>query len=173
MSFLPPSSESKTKCHVFAEYADAYAAKFNKVNVDFVDDLSNKINMGLCETLYGYTVSIGSNIGVNCYVHLDPDTLSDNAYMLFTVPSGDSTTTQQVFVKDIVSSNGVKTIDGTSYYIFTCKVSAKDMASTITAQLIDGENTLLHIKTILNIVMQRLLQEQCWFMVHGPRSILK
>ncbi len=58
------------------------------------------------------------------------------AYMQFRVPSGDSYSQQRMFVSDAE----VKKVGGKTYYVFKCKVAAKDMASEITAQIIDGND---------------------------------
>lgn len=158
-SFLQ-SSEEKTKCHVFSEYESAYATKFNQVNVDFVGDLPNEIDLGLGETLYGYSVTVSSNIGVNCYMDFDPDTLSEDAYMLFSIPSGSNTTYEKVYIRDIVSENNKRTVGDKSYYILTCKISAKDIASTVSAQLIDRQNEGLVYKFSVKTYAEYLIAHQ-------------
>ncbi len=158
-SFLQ-SSEEKTKCHVFSEYESTYATKFNTVNVEFVGDLPNQIDLGLGETLYGYSVTVSSNIGVNCYMDFDPDTLSEDAYMLFSIPSGSNTTYEKVYISDVVSENKIGTVGDKSYYILTCKISAKDIASTVSAQLIDRQNEGLVYKFSVKTYAEYLIAHQ-------------
>ena len=131
----------ETVCHVPKEEYDTYCSKFSipdeshyRVNVTFAGDL---VDMGLGEHLYGHSISLEGDIGVNFYMELSDELLaSDTAEMVFTVPNGSKTETQTlpVWVGNEVS------IGGKTYYKFKCSVSAKDMASTITAQLVDGES---------------------------------
>ena len=128
----PVSSEDeKTVCHVPTDYLMGYTSYCNSVNVKFVGG-AEEINMGSGNShLYGYTLSLEGNIGVNFYMSLDEAITGKNstAYMLFTVNGK----TQEVMVKDLTATD-----DG--YYIFRCNVAAKEMTDTITAQfyLADG-----------------------------------
>ena len=62
--------------------------------------------------------------------------------MVFTVPNGSKTDTQTLLVKDVIADDSNKVVIGSkTYYKFKCSISAKDMASTITAQLVDGEKS--------------------------------
>ena len=82
--------------------------------------------------LAGHSISLKGNIGVNFYMELSDAVANDpNAYMHFTIPSGDQTFAEDVLVKDAEH-------DG-NYYVFKCSVAAKDMDSTIYAQLNNGE----------------------------------
>lgn len=91
---------------------------------------------GIGEKLYGYSLSLDGDIGVNFYMELADDIANSNtAYMQFTTPAGSETETSTVYVKDAKQ----KTVNGKNYYVFKCNVSAKDMASEITAQMKDGE----------------------------------
>ncbi len=93
---------------------------------------------GIGARLYGHSLSLDGDIGVNFYMDLDDSVKnSETAKMIFTVPNGSKTETQELFVKDVLDKTA--TVDGTTYYQFKCKVSAKDMASAITAQIVDGE----------------------------------
>ena len=88
--------------------------------------------------LYGHSISLDGDIGVNFYMELNDSVKnSETAKMIFTVPNGSKTETQELFVKDVLDKTA--TVDGTTYYQFKCKVSAKDMASDITAQIVDGD----------------------------------
>ena len=95
-------------------------------------------------SLYGYSLSLDGDIGVNFYMALDEEVAESNtAYMEFTIPNGTDTETQKVYVNkqtaDPSQPYAAKTeYNGNTYYVFKCRVSAKDMASTITAQMVDG-----------------------------------
>ncbi|MCR5479774.1 MAG: leucine-rich repeat domain-containing protein [Ruminococcus sp.] len=139
--FIRPQNSKTTVCHVPAEYIGDYnSEKFSDVNVTFVGDL---VDMGLGEHLYGHSITLDGSIGVNFYVELTGELLASNtAEMVFTVPSGSKTETQTLLVKDVIAEGSNKVvIGGKTYYKFKCSVSAKDMASTITAQLVDGEKS--------------------------------
>ncbi len=88
-------------------------------------------------SLKGYTVTLGSTIGMNFYLALSDAVLADDgAYMLFTLPNG---STEKVYVKD-VKGNGTTDVLGTPCYKFTCKVAVKEMTDAIKAQLVvDGK----------------------------------
>lgn len=118
-------NEGSTKCHVLNYYLQDYKSYHGDLNAIYVGDL-NSINMGAGTHLYGYSLSLDGSIGVNFYMTLDPNLREpgSNAYMLFTVNGY----TQKVPVKDI-------TPDDQGYYIFKCKVAAKEMADNINARL--------------------------------------
>ena len=120
------SEDEKTVCHVPSDYLMAYQSYCSSVNVKFVGG-AEEINMGSGNShLYGYTLSLEGNIGVNFYMSLDEAITGKNstAYMLFTVNGR----TQKVMVKKLKATD-----DG--YYIFRCNVAAKEMTDQITAQL--------------------------------------
>ena len=132
----------ETVCHVPKEEYDTYCSKFSipdeshyRVNVTFAGDL---VDMGLGEHLYGHSISLEGDIGVNFYMELSDELLaSDTAEMVFTVPNGSKTETQTlpVWVGNEVS------IGGKTYYKFRCSISAKEMTAPITAQMKDGDKT--------------------------------
>ena len=137
------NSDGTTVCHVREEYLGKYNEKFgSSVNVTFVGDL-DAVDMGLGEHLYGHSITLDGSIGVNFYVELTDELLaSETAEMVFTVPNGSKTDTQTLLVKDVIANDKNKvSIGSKTYYKFKCSVSAKDMASTITAQLVDGEKS--------------------------------
>ncbi len=128
-----------TVCHVPAKYYDNYnTSNFSDVNVTFVGDL---VDMGLGEHIYGHSISLDGDIGVNFYVELTDKLLaSKTAEMVFTIPNGSESETETLPVKDVTADDSNKlVVGGKTYYKFKCSISAKDMASTITAQLVDGE----------------------------------
>ncbi|MBQ9209633.1 MAG: leucine-rich repeat domain-containing protein [Oscillospiraceae bacterium] len=132
----------ETVCHVPAEYLADYNTKFGStVNVTFVGDIVD-MGEGIGEHLYGYSVSVEGDIAVNFFVELENALLtSDTAKMVFTVPNGSKTETQTLLVKDVVAKDSNKVVSGgKTYYVFKCSVSAKDMASPITAQMFDGDS---------------------------------
>ncbi|MBR5938275.1 MAG: leucine-rich repeat domain-containing protein [Clostridiales bacterium] len=130
-------SNRATKCHVLSSLLQKYINNFeNYVNVTFVGDLDQAVNMNLGAVLYGYTLSLEGDIGVNFYMDLSGTDLSDDAYVKFTVPNGNSTREQIVYVKDA----GKDMVGEKTCHVFKCKVSPKDASSLIKAQIIDGEN---------------------------------
>ena len=90
-----------------------------------------------CEHLAGHSLSLDGDIGVNFYMDLTDEVIAhkDTAYMKFTVPDGTAVSEKNVFVKAAVTDE----VDGHTYYVFKCNVSAKEMNSEIKAQIIDGE----------------------------------
>ena len=124
----------QTRCYVKAEYLEYYKTNFKSVNVTFV---SQTVDMGLGEHLYGHTVSLAGDIGVNFYMKLSDEVLaSDTAKMVFTITSldGSDTRTQEIYVSSLDDS-----LKSGNDCIFKCSVVAKEMTSTITAQMVDGD----------------------------------
>lgn len=133
-------SNDRTICHVPDKYLNDYKTRFSTgsnstdVNVTFVGET---VDMGLGEHLYGHTVSLAGDIGVNFYMKLSDELLaSDTAKMVFTITSldGSDTRTQEIYV----SSLDDKSKCGNDC-IFKCSIVAKEMTSTITAQMVDGD----------------------------------
>lgn len=82
------------------------------------------------EKPHSYTLNLDGTIAINLYMEL-PESLASNqeAYMEFTLPNG---SVSQVKVKDAVKKDG--------YYVFTCRVAAKEMAADVKARMIaDGQ----------------------------------
>ena len=100
----------------------------------YFDDLEivvDENDMGA--SLAGYTVSLGGNIGMNFYMELSQEVLSDEgAYMQFIVP-GEKESTAKVMVCDV--KDAPQTVEGKTCYVFSCGVAAKDMTKDIKAQL--------------------------------------
>ena len=89
-------------------------------------------------SLAGLSLSLAGDIGVNIFMELSADVRnSESAYMKIVVPNGDKTEVKQIPVSEAVP----KTVGNKTYYVFNCGVSAKDIMSMISAQLIDGEQT--------------------------------
>lgn len=82
------------------------------------------------EKSHSYTLSLDGTIAINLYMELpEPLALNQEAYMEFTLPNG---SVSQVKVKDAVKKDG--------YYIFTCRVAAKEMAADVKARMVaDGQ----------------------------------
>ncbi|MBO4927581.1 MAG: leucine-rich repeat domain-containing protein [Clostridiales bacterium] len=135
----------QTICHVYEKDLALYEDWFSNVNVTFVGDLAGVLDQDIGTSLYGYSLSLDGDIGVNFYMELDSEVAeSPSAYMLFTVPNGDKTTTQIVYVNpqsdvDLPYAKQ-KTVDGKIYHIFKCTVAAKDISSVIRAQVVLGES---------------------------------
>ena len=91
---------------------------------------------GIGAALAGHSISLEGDIAVNFYMDLDPEIAqSETAYMQFTIPD-----TSPEYQEQTVYIKNVEPIEG-GYYVFKCRVAAKDMSSEISAQLIDGDNT--------------------------------
>ena len=92
---------------------------------------------GIGASLVGHSISLDGDIAVNFYMELSDSVVAhrDTAYMHFTIPTGKTTTEQDILVKDArIVESGDKT-----YYVFKCRVAAKEMTSEIKAQMIDGD----------------------------------
>lgn len=92
---------------------------------------------GLGARLVGHSISLDGDIAVNFYMELSDSVIAhkDTAYMHFTIPVGSGTTEQKMLVKDAL----IKEWNGKDYYVFKCRVAAKEMTSEIKAQIIDGD----------------------------------
>ena len=108
-------------------------------NIGAVDDNSTIAGKtlrpydGMGVTLAGHTLSLDGDIAVNFYMLLDDSVAtSEGAYMQFTVPD----TSPEYQSQKVMVSAADKVGD---YYVFKCRVAAKDMDAQITAQIIDGE----------------------------------
>ena len=94
-------------------------------------DTKTAYSDGVGARLLGHSISLDGDIAVNFYMELDDSIKnSDTAYMQFTIPNTSAEyQDQKVYVKDLTPVEG-------GYYIFKCRVAAKDMTSTITAQIL-------------------------------------
>ncbi|MBP5417900.1 MAG: leucine-rich repeat domain-containing protein [Clostridiales bacterium] len=128
------------RCHVAPEHLEDYTSgkfmlEYFSTKVIVLGDL---IDLNIGEHLAGYSLSLEGDIGVNFYMFLDDATASSStAKMVFTVSSLDGTdvSTQELKVTSAEKEN----LGGRVCYKFKCRVSSKEMTSTITAQMIDGE----------------------------------
>lgn len=78
----------------------------------------------------GATVTLGSKIALNFYMKLSDDVINDSAArVMFTLPNNSK---RSVYVKSTTPSD-----DG--FYVFTCELAAKEMASDVKVQLITSD----------------------------------
>lgn len=98
----------------------------------------------LCDTwldgmsaLAGHSLSVDGKIGVNFHMELTDAVVAkkDTAYVQFTLENG---ATSQVKVADAIVDT--ESVQGKTYYVFTCEVAAKEMTDTIKAQIVCDEN---------------------------------
>lgn len=102
------------------------------------------IYCGLYQTMgrpYGHSITLDGMIGVNYIMEIQSEYANDSSSMKFTVvdmnyDTGEETERYSMTVP--FTSAKTEVIDGKTYYKFTCPVSAKEMTSTIKAQLING-----------------------------------
>ena len=120
--------------------------------------------------IYGHSISLGGDISVNFYMELSDQVISsqNDPYMLFTVPDTSlEYQTQKVFVKNVTP---VK-IDGKDYYIFKCRVAAKDMTAQITAKLVDGEEGRAEytysVKEYADYLLEHAAEREDWTKAAG------
>ncbi len=74
------------------------------------------------------TISLKGNIAINYYMDLSDEVAADeNAYMLFTMEDGEE-------IRVPVTQSERTLYQNAYYYVFTCAVSAKEMADTVLCQ---------------------------------------
>lgn len=121
---------------------DIYGDNHIDIDNDGKCDACDAVIDGIGAKLAGYSLSLAGNIGVNFYMELSDDIVADeSAYMNFTLPDG---TTSKVYVSGTHEDGTTATTDttvkdNTTYYVFTCEVTAKEMTADIQAQMI-GNN---------------------------------
>ena len=92
-------------------------------------DTCSKYMDNIGARLVGHSLTLDGSLGVNFYMELSSEVISDsNAYMEFTLPGGKTSTVK-------VSEAPTEVISGTTYYKFKCQVNATAMTDTITAQI--------------------------------------
>ena len=113
---------------------------------------------GIGASLAGHSISLDGDIAVYFYMEIASETVSHKGvYMQFTVPNTSKEyQNQKVYIKDL---DPVEVGDKT-YYVFKCKVAAKDMNSEITAQLIDGDKTSTVYKYSVKEYADYLIEHQ-------------
>ncbi len=125
------TSETKDGIIAYTATADFDGSAYTDTKTAFTDGIGARV--------IGHSISLDGDIAVNFYMELSDSIIAhkDTAYMHFTIPTGSGTTEQDMLVKDArVVESGDKT-----YYVFKCRVAAKEMTSQIKAQLIDGDLT--------------------------------
>ncbi len=121
-----------TDCQENTSYANSEITSGDHNYVNGRCFVCGDLENGTDAHLAGYSLSLSGDIGVNFYMVLSDDVIADKgAYMLFTLPDG---TTSKVYVKDVQTDS--TTTEGTTYYIFSCEVAAKEMYETIKAQIV-------------------------------------
>ncbi len=100
------------------------------------------------EKPYSYTLSLDGTIAINLYMELPESLASDQeAYMEFSLPNG---STSQVKVADAVQKSG--------YYVFTCRVAAKEMAVDVKARMVAngqrGKEYTVSVKQYADYVLE-------------------
>ena len=99
-------------------------------------DVQTVYTDGVGAELYGYTLSLDGDIGINFYMELSEAVAkSSTAKMHFTIPKNGDPDTKDIKVSEAIQVE----MGGKTYYVFKCQVAAKEMTSNITAQIIDGE----------------------------------
>lgn len=108
-------------------------------------DVKTAFADGIGAELVGYSLSLDGDIGVNFYMDLSAEIAnSGTAYMEFEIP-GNTTTVQRVYVNDQNDPSKAfarqKTVEGYDkiYYVFKCRVAAKEMTSQIKARMYESE----------------------------------
>ena len=98
-------------------------------NNDNICDSCGKYMDNIGARLAGHSLTLDGSVGVNFYMELSSEVISDSsAYMEFTLPGGKTSTVN-------VSDANTEEISGKTYYKFRCQVNAAEMTDTITAQL--------------------------------------
>lgn len=133
------TSETKDGIITYTATAQMYDNTYTDVKTAYAD--------GIGAELVGHSISLDGDIGVNFYMELSPEIAnSDSAYMQFNIPdTSEEYQSQTVYVnaKDgedrAVAKTAYVSYTGKTYYVFKCRVAAKDMETPITAKLIDGD----------------------------------
>jgi len=116
--------------HVPGVYVDAYKTIIGDKGT-VVGDLEGEIDIGGGVHLYGYSLSLRGNIGVNFYLKLDQDVIdSEYAYIQFKL-NGEEV--KEIMVKDVQPIHD-NTLDD-DYYVFALDVAPKEMADQISIQV--------------------------------------
>ena len=139
-----PASIDLSTCKIWLEikdtdgmiYAVGAAAIPDAPHIEHVDSNNDNIcdscgkymdNIGA--RLAGHSLTLDGSVGVNFYMELSSEVISDgSAYMEFTLPGGKTSIVN-------VSDANTEVISGKTYYKFRCQVNAAEMTDTITAQL--------------------------------------
>ena len=98
-------------------------------NNDNICDSCGKYVDNIGARLAGHSLTLDGSVGVNFYMELSSEVISDSsAYMEFTLPGGKTATVK-------VNEAPTEVIAEKTYYKFRCQVNAAEMTDTIKAQL--------------------------------------
>lgn len=110
-------------------YTDSnYQTKITEIPENASGDytLYAKWSSVLGDKVNSYTLTLDGTIGINFYMDLPDELAADSeAYMEFTLPNGN--------VSDVKISEAVQE---SGYYVFSCGVAAKEMASEVKARMV-------------------------------------
>lgn len=122
-------SVSETDNYNVAEKTIILTINCKDDNKDGICDACGTYMDGIGARLVGHSLTLDGSVGVNFYMELSDDVISDSdAYMEFILPGGKTAT---IYLKDAVT----EVISEKTYYKFKCEVNAAEMTDTITAQL--------------------------------------
>ena len=134
-SYSGSNINSDTKIHVSNDYLQDYKTKFSDIAGQFVGDLNTNtealVDIGSGVHLYGYSLSLAGDIGVNFWFKIAEQYLNDNNYIKFTV-NGE---------EQIVKVSEANATSNSDYVSFRCSVVAKEMTDVITAQFYLADDT--------------------------------
>ena len=128
--------------YAFGGWRDENGKLFN-FNTPITADITLTAYWAKGAALKGSNLILGDDIGINFFMTLSDDVLSDpNAKVVFTIPNGDNAITKEVLVSDITNDDS-NCVNGS--WIFPCFVAAKEMTVPITVTTIytneNGEQT--------------------------------
>jgi hypothetical protein len=104
---------------------------------DAICDICGKLMDDMAVRLAGWSLELAGDIGLNCYVQLGNDIISNSdAYMKISAPDGSTDTIA-------LNEADVETVNGNECYKFTYYVAAKEMTDNISMQLfISGDQAV-------------------------------
>ena len=134
-------------------------------NITLTAEFESIFDDQMGESLAGRSISLDGDIAVNYYMELSQDVVDNtaNTYMHFTIPDTSAEyKDQKAYLADAKQvSDGNKT-----YYVFKCRIAAKDMASDITAQLNCGawQGTIYHysVKEYAQYLIDHSEEDEKW-----------
>lgn len=133
------TSETKDGIITYTATVQMYDNTYTDVKTAYAD--------GIGAELVGHSLSLDGDIGVNFYMYLSDEIASSStAYVEFHIPAvrPENQLTTRVYVNEQSDSSlpcaYTKTIDNKTYYVFKCRVAAKEMTSDIAAQIKDDES---------------------------------
>jgi hypothetical protein len=101
---------------------------------DAICDICGKLMDDMAVRLAGWSLGLAGDIGLNCYVQLGNDIISDSdTYMKVSAPGGSTDTIA-------LNEADIETVNGNKCYKFTYHVAAKEMTDNISMQLYISDN---------------------------------